>query len=132
MLRATALAIFADVTTEEELAKLEAEGTPTEARVWVTHRFGHFGSEEAEREAFREALRTGGFGTQGDFAEIGSDEELEGDGYWHHWSFTVARAEPDELRSLDRRAAEIAARHDVRYDGWEVARHGPGGSPHTQ
>ena len=118
------------VTIEEELAKLQAEGTPPEARVWVTHRFSHFGSDEAEREAFREALRAGGFGTPGNFTEIGSDEELEGDGYWHHWAFTVARAEPDELKKLDKRAHEIAAAHGVRYNGWSVPRYGPTGPPH--
>ena len=71
------------------------------------------------------ALRQAGFGTTGRFAQIGTDEEVSGDGYWHHWTFTVFDADPETLRSADERARRIASAHGVRYDGWKVQRHVP-------
>lgn len=108
--------------TEEELAKLEADALAPGTRIWVTHFFSHFGSSYAERAAFHDALRQSGFGTPGRFTEIGADEELEGDGYWHHWAFTVLEARPKELRQADKRARELAEAHGVRYDDWKVTR----------
>jgi hypothetical protein len=65
----------------------------------VTHFFSHFASEP-QREALREALRAAGMGTPGRGSEIDSDEKLEGDGYWHHWAFTVLNAVPAELEAV--------------------------------
>ena len=110
------------MSTDEEIERLRAEGTPVEARVWVTHFFSHSGSSEPMRAAFRDALRSGGFGTPGAFTEIGSDEVAEGDGLWHHWSFTVIDASPGELRRADRLAREIAETHGAVYDEWSVQR----------
>ena len=117
------------MTTDEELAKLESEALPPRTRVWVTHFFSHFGSSYAERTAFHDALRAAGFGTPGRFTEIGADEEQTGDGYWHHWAFTVSEANADELRAADERARELATSHGVQYDGWEVKRHATTGAP---
>jgi hypothetical protein len=111
------------MTTDEELAKLESEALPSGTRVWVTHFFSHFGSTHAERTAFHDGLRAAGFGTPGKFTEIGADEELRRDGYWHHWAFTIFEANADELRAADERARELATSHGVQYDGWKVKRH---------
>ena len=110
------------VTTEAELERLRVEGTAPETRIWVTHYFSHLGSSWSDRSAFREALRASGFGTPGDFTEIGSDEEMEGDAYWHHWASTVYSASPEALTRIDELAREIAEAHGVRYDDWEVQR----------
>ena len=59
------------------------------------------------------------------FVEIGADEELSGDGYWHHWAHTVFDADADALREADRRAQEAAEAHGVHYDGWHIVRHPP-------
>ncbi len=117
------------MTTDEELAKLESDALPPGTRVWVTHFFRHFGSSYAERTAFHDALRAAGFGTPGKVTEIGADEELTGNGYWHHWAFTVSEANADELRAADERARELATSHGVQYDGWEVKRHATTGAP---
>jgi hypothetical protein len=53
---------------------------------------------------------------------VTTDEELEGDGHWHHWAFTAFEADPDVLAEADARAAWVAGVHGVRYDGWEVTR----------
>jgi hypothetical protein len=82
------------MTTDVELARLAADQLPPQARIWTTHFFSHFDSSEGERERFRDELSASGFGP-----EIGSDEEASGDGYWHHWAFTVLRAEPAVLRA---------------------------------
>lgn len=110
-------------STEEELRKLKADNLEPGAEVWTTHFFSHFGSSEAERATFRDELRAAGFGT-GRFAEIGTDEEVAGDRYWHHWSFSLFEADPEALRQVDERARAIARASGVRYDGWRVQRSG--------
>src|SRR5947209_4245627 len=103
------------MTTEEELRQLEADNLERGTRVWTTHFCSHFGSSETERSDFRDALRQAGFGTTGRFAQIATDEEVSGDGYWHHWAFTVFDADPETLRSADERARRIAsARRSIR------------------
>ena len=109
-------------TTESELRRLAQDGLRPTERIWITHFFRHFGSSQGERRAFREALLAAGFGTGGRDAEIGTDEEVTGDGYWHHWSFTALRATPEILTAADASAAQIAADHGVHYGGWKVQR----------
>ena len=111
-----------DELTDEELAKLAADELPSDSSIWVSHFFSHFGSSYAEREAFHDALREAGFGTPSRFTEVGADEELEGDGYWHHWAFTVFEATEPALRAADQRARTVAEAHGVRYDQWMVQR----------
>ncbi len=110
------------VSTDEELAKLEVDALPPGTRIWVTHFFSHFGSSDAERDAFQDALREAGFGTPGQFVEIGADEEITGDANWHHWAHTVFEAAAEVLRAADTRAGTLASRYGVRYDGWRVVR----------
>lgn len=107
----------------QELRKLANDCLPPQTRIWVTHFFSHFGSSGPERVAFRAALRAAGFGTgsQTD-AEIGSDEEVDGDEFWHHWAFTIFPASPEELVQAYQLAQKIAAAHGVREDGWKVRR----------
>jgi hypothetical protein len=91
----------------------------------VTHLFSQFGSSEPERASFRAPLRSAGFGTRSKtHAEISSDEGVEGDGFWHHWAFTVLPASPQVLAKAYQLAQKIAAAHSVRKDGWKVQRHG--------
>jgi hypothetical protein len=109
-------------TPEEELRRLAEGGVSPSDRVWVTHFFSHFTSSEEERRTFREALVASGFGSGDHEAKIGTDEEVTGDGLWHHWSFTVLQATPEILTAADAKAAQVAADHGVRYDGWKVQR----------
>ena len=113
------------MTSDQELHKLANDCLPAQIRIWVTHFFSQFGSSEPERAAFRAALR-GGFGTRlklKTHAEIGSDEEVEGDELWHHWAFTVFPASPpEELVQASQLARKIAAAQGVRDDGWKVQR----------
>ena len=109
------------MSTGEELQKPQGEPAPTQ--VWVKHDFSHFGSSQDERAAFRGALTANGFGTPHDhWSGVGTDEEVEGDEYWHHWTFTLVES-PDTVKLMDERAAKIAEEHGVQYDGWEVQRH---------
>ncbi len=98
---------------------LERDGLPPERRIWVSHFFSHFGSTQSQRQAFRDQLRAAGFGAGG---EVASDEEVTGDGYWHHYAHTLIPASPETCRELDTKATEIAASHGVRYDLWHLAR----------
>jgi hypothetical protein len=104
-------------STEAELARLAADGVPIEQLIWTAYYFSHFGSSQPERRAFRQALEAAGF------TKAGMDTEGYDDHYWHHWSHTFRRADPEQLRAADRLAAEIAAAHGVQYDEWEVVRH---------
>jgi hypothetical protein len=115
--------------TSNELAALRSDELPDGVGVWVTHRFRHPGASDEQRAAFHVALRTAGFGTPGTHTEIGADEELTGDGHWHHWAFTVIEASADELRDADVCAREVATAHGVQYDGWAVQRHETTGKP---
>ena len=108
------------LTTDQELLLLEADDLGTGARVRTAHFFTHFGSSATQRSEFCGDLREAGFGT----IEIGSDEQDTGNGYWHHWAFTVFDAVPDVLRDADQRAREIADSHGANYNGWEVQRLG--------
>jgi hypothetical protein len=118
------------MTSDQELHKLANDCLPAQTRIWVTHFFSDFWSSEPERAAFRAALRGAGFGTRvKTHAEIGSDEELEGDGLWHHWVFTVFPASPEELVQASQLARKIAAAHGVRDDGWKVQRNPVTGAP---
>jgi len=119
-------------SAEEELAKLADDGLDPEARIWITHFFGHFGSTASQRESFRDELAEAGFGSVGRFAEIGSAEEVEGDELWHHWTFTVFAAEPEILVRADEAAQRIANAHGVRYDGWMVQRRPLDGPPRLE
>jgi hypothetical protein len=102
--------------TEEELGELRKNQVGRDHLIWTAYFFSHFFSEWSERQTFREALRAAGF------TGIGSDEELSGDGYWHHWSHTIRRADPEALRAADESAAAIARAHGVRYDEWMILR----------
>jgi hypothetical protein len=104
-------------STDEELAKLDAEGVASEHLIWAWYFFSHFGSSHRERRAFR-ATRWKPAG----FMNLGSDTEGSDDRYWHHWSHTIRPSARDTLREADRVAASIAAVHGVRYDEWVVAR----------
>jgi hypothetical protein len=112
------------VRTEDELRKLQADGIPASAHVWVTHNFSHVGASCDELAKFREALAANGFGTSSDRHPdpIGSDEEVEGDGYWHHYAFTVVEASPGSLRLMNEKAGQTAKQHGVQYNGWAVQR----------
>jgi hypothetical protein len=110
------------MTTEDEIQKLQADDLPAGARIWVAHFFSHFNSTYAQHDAFRRDLEAAGFGTPsaGFPRPIDSDEEIEGDGFWHHWAYTVVEASPAYLRLMDSRARQIAEQHGVRYDRWRV------------
>jgi hypothetical protein len=54
--------------------------------------------------------------------EVGADEELTGDGYWHVWAFTLTEANDDALTNADARASAVAKEHGARYDEWSVMR----------
>jgi hypothetical protein len=116
------MAASASDEENKELQRLAADGLPRETRIWVTHFFSHFGSTKGQRHAFREAVRDAGFGTPGPHTEIGSDEEVTGDGYWHHWAHTVFMADPDALRGASARAQTLATEHGVGYNAWAVQR----------
>jgi hypothetical protein len=107
------------VSTEEEIARLEGDRLGQEGRIWVSHFFSHFGSSRPERQAFRDQMTDAGFGVGG---EVGSDEEVTGDGYWHHYAHTRVAPSADICRAMDGKAADIAASRGVRYDLWHVAR----------
>jgi hypothetical protein len=122
-----------------ELERLANDHVDPQSKVWVTHFFSHIGSSEAARAKFREALKEAAFGVSTDKvsefgvswdeAEVGSTEEVEGDGFWHHWTFTALPASPDVLSDAHRRAWSLADSHGVRYDGWEVQRQPLDGPP---
>ncbi len=105
---------------EDELRVLEAARVPAGTRVWVTHFFSHFGSSFTERTRFQEALAAAGFGTEGKFTPIDADEEVAGDGHWHHWSFTLLEASRAALVAADGAALRISGEHGVRYDGFRL------------
>lgn len=123
--------LMCTVGTEDELRRMKADGLPPGSRVWVSHYFSHFGSTHEQRVVFHAALRDGGFGTPGRVAEIGADEEITGDGYWHHWAFTLLDASAEVLRGADERARQLAHQHGVQYDTWEVQRDATSGSPRS-
>jgi hypothetical protein len=102
--------------TDDEIAKLDAEGVPSDQQVWTRYFFSHFGAPPGERHAFRDALLAAGF------SNVGADTEGSDPYYLHYWSHTIRFADRDPLREADRRAAVIADEHGVRYDAWEVAR----------
>jgi hypothetical protein len=108
---------------------LRAGEVPEGAQVWVTHFFSHPGSSLLDRRGFHDALRAAGFGTPGAHTEIDADEEVAGDGFWHHWAFTVIPASEASLAAADHRARDIADGHGVQYDGWSVQRDPITGKP---
>ena len=104
--------------TDDEIARLDAEGVPADQRIWTWYFFSHFGAPRAERQAFRDALLAAGFTELGADTEGGPD-----DGYYlHYWSHTIRTADRNALREADRVAADISEEHGVRYDDWQVAR----------
>lgn len=109
--------------TDDELRRLKADSFSQGDRIWVAHFFSHFHSPWAERFYLREALKGSGFGIGGD---VDSDEEITGDGYWHHWAYTVIPASAEKCLRLDRLAEEIAREHGARYNGWMVVRDADG------
>ena len=119
------------MTSDQELHKLANDCLPAQIQIWVTHFFSQFGSSEPERAAFRAALR-GGFGTRlklKTHAETGSDEEVEGDGLWHHWAFTVFPASPENLcRRLSLHGKSLP-RTAFANDGWKMQRNPVTGAP---
>jgi Regulator of ribonuclease activity B len=104
------------VGTEDEIAKLDAEGVPADRPIWTEYFFSHFGARPTERQAFRDAMLAAGF------TNLGADTEGADPNYLHYWSHTIRTADRDALREADRLAATIADKHGVRYRGWEVAR----------
>jgi hypothetical protein len=107
--------------TTEELRRLSEDGTPRDRLIWTAYFFSHFFSQPEERLAFRRALIAAGF------TGVGSDEELTGDEFWHHYSHTIRLADPSTLLTADAEAAAISQAHGVQYDGWEIVRvHGTG------
>ena len=75
-------------------------------RIWVAHFFSHFGASREETRRFEHALFAAGFGNGG---ELGYDEELEGDGYWHHWTYTAIPASGVAKASASLTAATAAS-----------------------
>jgi hypothetical protein len=104
--------------TEDEIARLDAEDVPADQPIWTWYFFSHFGAPRAERQTFRDALLAAGFTDVGADTEGGPDD----DHYLHYWSHTIRTADRDMLREADRIAAEIAEKHGVQYDEWQVAR----------
>jgi Regulator of ribonuclease activity B len=105
--------------TTDELERLRAERVSPDEHMWVAHYFSHFGSSRSERTAFRAELKSAGFGESG---EVSADEEITGDGYWHHYAFTKLNASVERCEELDKIARAVADKHGVRYDHWEVVR----------
>ena len=112
---------MAAVGTEQELLRLAGDGLDPWDRLWVAHYFSFFESTREQRSAFRDDLRAVGLGVE-PTGEIGSDEEITGDGYWHLWAFSLLPANREALVDAHRRAREIAEAHGVRYDEWCVMR----------
>jgi hypothetical protein len=108
------------VTLDEELRSLRAEGRSRDDDVWVAHYFIFFQSSRGERRSLREALLAVGLGT-GE-GEVGADEELTGDGYWHLWAFTLVKATEQALLGADAQARAVAESHGARYDEWSIMR----------
>ncbi|MGH2999478.1 MAG: ribonuclease E inhibitor RraB [Gaiellaceae bacterium] len=104
------------MTTDEELARLLAEGVPPDRQVMAAYFFSYFGASPEEARAFRDALAEAGF------TGIGADTEGPESYYLHFWSYTVRRAEPNELRAAAQLAAELGEARGARLDGWEVNR----------
>lgn len=111
---------------------MRADKLPPGTGVWVSRYFSHFDSTSEQRVGFHTALREDGFGTPDRVREIGVDEETTGDGYWHHWAFTVIDASEEALRGADERAKHLAEQHGVRYDGWAVQRDTASGKPKVE
>jgi hypothetical protein len=108
------------VATEDELLRLVGDGLDPWDSVWVAHYFSFFESTHEQRDAFRVDLRAVGLGVEP--GEIGADEELTGDGYWHLWAFSQLAATREALGDAHHRAGEIGETHGVRYDDWRVMR----------
>ena len=98
------------------------EALAPDAQIWIYHSLSHFGATLEQRRTFQEQLRGAGFGAGG---EVSAVEEVTGDGYWHHYSYTRISASVGICREMDRTAAQIAAAYLVRYDEWGVARDTP-------
>jgi hypothetical protein len=84
----------------------------------VTYFFSHFQSTWSERARFKQALRSAGFHEPENARSVGSDEEITGDGHWHHWAFTRVVDELKALEAADRTVGSVSRTHGVRYDGW--------------
>jgi hypothetical protein len=110
--------------TDDELDRLAADALPPGTRIRVSHFFTHVGATDRELQAFLAGLREAGFGRplDSDHTEISSDEELPGDGCWHHWAHSIFEADEATLREADGRARAVADEHGVEYDGWRVQR----------
>ena len=108
------------MATEDELLRLAGDGLDPWDSIWVAHYFSFFESTREQRRAFRDDLRAVGLGLEP--GEIGSDEEITGDGYWHLWAFSLLAANRDALVGAHRRARETAEAHGARYDEWLVMR----------
>src|SRR5690349_17249557 len=112
------------VSTDDELLKLAGDNLAPWERVWIAHYFSFFESTWDQRRAFRGDLEEVGIGVAP--GEIGADEEITGDGYWHLWAFSLLAASRESLTDADRRAREISDAHGVRYDTWTVMRDATG------
>jgi hypothetical protein len=110
--------------TDEELRRLTADSVPPGTCIRVSHFFSQPGASIEEVMMFLAALRAAGFGEPSgdDLTEVDTDEELEGDRYWHHWAYSIFPADELVLRKADSAAGALATKHGVRYDGWKVQR----------
>jgi hypothetical protein len=70
--------------TESELARLRADGVGPDRLIDVSCFFSHFSSTPEQRRPFARRIQAAGFD------DIGCDEEVTGDGHWHHWSHSPA------------------------------------------
>jgi hypothetical protein len=69
------------VGSEDELLRLAGDGLDPSERVWVAHYFSYFGSTWEQRIDLRADMAEAGFGVEP--GEIGMDEEVSGDEFWH-------------------------------------------------
>jgi regulator of ribonuclease activity B len=95
------------------LEELRLEGLPLGEFRWVTHFFSFPLNREGAMAAYNEL-------TEGGWPEVVTDEELEGDNYWHIAAFQRQRISADSIAATRKELEELAARHGGGYDGWDL------------